>query len=230
MTNWTVDGVNQLAQQWFWYRVGSSGPEQPINTIGSPVITTPNGRTAYITYANASYSVEVDYLLTGFATGSRNSDISETIRISNLTAAPLEFHFFQYSDFALAGTPDGETVQLGQDIYGKYNEADITKGTSTISETVVSPGANHGEAAFFNSTLTRLNDGNPTTLNDNVGPVGPGNTTWAFQWDFVIAPGASLGISKDKYLHWDPVPEPSAVALVVGGLIVARLYRRKSHA
>ena len=25
MFNWTVNGVNQLAQQWFWYRTGSTG-------------------------------------------------------------------------------------------------------------------------------------------------------------------------------------------------------------
>ena len=228
MFNWTVDGVNQLVQQWFWFRVGAVGGESPINALGPASILTPNARTAYITYANAAVSVEVDYLLTGFAVGSRNSDISETIRISNRTAAPLDFHFFQYSDFDLAGTPGSDTVQLGQDIYGKYNEAAVTKVGSSVSETVVSPGANHGEAAIFNSTLVKLNDANPTTLNDNVGPVGPGDATWAFEWDFTIAPGASLGISKDKYLHWNPVPEPSTVALLVGGLIAARLYRRRS--
>ena len=233
MFNWNVDGVNQLAQQWFWYRVGSGGGESSLNNIGPAAIVTPNARTAYITYNNGSYSVEVDYQLTGFATGSRNSDISETIRISNLTAAPLDFHFFQYSDFDLSGVAGGDIMQLGKDIYGKYNEAAITapsKGASTVSETVISPGADHGEVGFFNTTLAKLNDGSPTTLNDNVGPVGPGDTTWAFEWDFTIAPGASLGISKDKYLHWDPVPEPSSVALLVGGLIAARLYRRKTLA
>src|SRR5690348_16726746 len=47
MTNWSVGGVNNLAQQWFWYRVGSSGPEQPINTIGSLTFSIPNARTLY---------------------------------------------------------------------------------------------------------------------------------------------------------------------------------------
>ena len=33
MYNWTVDGVNQLAQQWFWYRVGSANGESPISAL-----------------------------------------------------------------------------------------------------------------------------------------------------------------------------------------------------
>ena len=49
MFNWTVDGVNQLNQQWFWYRVGNN-PEAPINTISAPSITRPDAKTAYITY------------------------------------------------------------------------------------------------------------------------------------------------------------------------------------
>src|SRR5208337_545666 len=40
MYNWTVDGQNQLNQQWFWYRVGSSGPEASIDTIGMPTVQT----------------------------------------------------------------------------------------------------------------------------------------------------------------------------------------------
>ena len=34
MYTWTVDGVDQMWQQWFWYRIGSAGPEQSIDTLG----------------------------------------------------------------------------------------------------------------------------------------------------------------------------------------------------
>src|SRR5438477_1679821 len=114
MFNWLVDGQNQLAQQWFWYRIGSLGPEQSIDTISAPTITTPNARTLYTRYNNGIYGVEVDYLLTGFSPGSGKSDIAESITITNATASPLEFHFFQYSDFDLAQVPLGDKVQLGK--------------------------------------------------------------------------------------------------------------------
>jgi hypothetical protein len=114
MFNWSIQGQNQLAQQWFWYRVGLVGPEAPINTISAPTITTPNARTLYTTYNNGAYSVEVDYSLTGGLAGSGYSDIGESIRINNLTTAPLDFHFFQYSDFDLGGITGGPDGAVGQ--------------------------------------------------------------------------------------------------------------------
>jgi len=31
--SWLVNGVEQLFQQWFWYRVGSTGGESPLETL-----------------------------------------------------------------------------------------------------------------------------------------------------------------------------------------------------
>src|SRR5262245_36123810 len=44
MFNWSVDGSDYLAQQWFWYRMGAMTAELPINTISGPSNFTPNGR------------------------------------------------------------------------------------------------------------------------------------------------------------------------------------------
>ena len=237
MTNWTVDGVNQLNQQWFWFRVGSTGPEAPINSIGlAPIITTLGGRSAYISYYDPikGYGVEVDYLLTGLSAGSRSSDISESLTITNGTASPMEFHLYQYSDFQLAGDNLHNTAQVGTDIYGKYDEAIISKSipgnNSSLSETVVSPGADRSEVALAPFTFGRLTDGSATPLNNSVGPTAVGDATWAFEWDFTIDPFSSLGISKDKYLHWEAVPEPSAALLIPLGFFGLALLRRKKLA
>src|SRR5215471_5719398 len=42
MFSWTVDGVQNLFQQWFWYRVGTNGPENSIDTISAPAIQAVN--------------------------------------------------------------------------------------------------------------------------------------------------------------------------------------------
>ena len=61
-------------------------------------------------------------------------------------------------------------------------------GANNIRETTVNlPGANHGSVDYFANTLGLLNDGLPTTLNDNAGPVGPADVTWALQWDMSLA-------------------------------------------
>jgi hypothetical protein len=106
-----------------------------------------------------------------------------------------------------------------------FNYALQTKGSTILSETSVTPGANHGEANFYPNTLNSLNDASPTTLNDNVGPVGPGDATWAFEWDTTVNPGGSFIISKVLSLQ---VPEPSSFALFSLGLAACALYRRRS--
>jgi hypothetical protein len=233
MTNWSIAGINNLAQQWFWYRVGSNTPQQAINTIGGLTFSQPNARTLYASYNNGSYGVTINYLLTGSPLGPNvNADISESISITNATAAPLPFHFFQYSDFDLAGSPGSDTVQLGKNLRGFFNEADQTKTagpmTVALTETVVTPGANEGEAAFFPSTLNNLSGPIPYTLNNNAGPVGPGDVTWALQWDFNIPPESSVGITKDKYLQLIGIPEPSFFAFLSLGLVGFALRKRRS--
>ena len=61
MFNWLVDGVNQVHQQWFYYRVGNdSGPASSIDSItGSPTVQQLNSRNLNVTYANSDYSIKV---------------------------------------------------------------------------------------------------------------------------------------------------------------------------
>jgi hypothetical protein len=226
MFSWTVDGVQQMFQQWFWYRVGAAGPEHSIDTISAPAINRPAANDLTTTYGNGNFSIRVDYVLTGGAAGSGGADMGETLTINNLTTNSLDFHFFQYSDFDLNGSLSGDTVQLKKNGVGLYYEADQTKGATTLAETVTTPGANEGETAFYNSTLVKLNNAGPDTLNDNAGPTGPGDVTWALEWDTTIAAGGSFIISKDKAIS--TVPEPSALALVCLGLAGFVWQRRRN--
>jgi hypothetical protein len=50
--NWTVDGTDHLFQQWFWYRIGSTGPESSIDTLTQTAIT-PGTNTLSVTYAGS---------------------------------------------------------------------------------------------------------------------------------------------------------------------------------
>lgn len=230
MDQWVVDGRNQLNQQWFWYRVGSTGGEAPINTLGlagyslsTHSLVAPNQLT--VNYTNASFKVDVDYVLTGGSLGSGTATIGEGIRISNLTQSPLDFHLFQYSNFDLLGNGGDTSLALGTSTAGLFNEAFQTEGTSFFAETANAPGANHGQVAVTPLLLGLLGDGFATTLSDETGPIGPGNLTWALQWDLEIPANGTFIISKTKLVT---VPEPTSAALVAIGLGAWALRRRYS--
>jgi hypothetical protein len=224
MFDWMVDGTDHLTQQWFWYRIGALGGESGVNTISAPGIVTPDARTLQVTYANPTLSIRVDYLLTGGTPGSGLSQLNESVLVRNLTAAPMDFHFFQYSDFDLSGFAGGDTVALGTNLFGRFNEANQTKGGFSFAETGVTPGANHGQASLFPVILNSLNDGAPTLLSDVAG-TGPGDATWAFQWDVTIPASGSFTLSKVKYIT--VVPEPTTMSLALLGFAFCSLLRRK---
>jgi hypothetical protein len=241
MYNWIVDGLPVAMQkQWFWYRVGPAGPERSLDTLPflGPVLTDrnpftdPSLDTFAIKYLGGQFNLELTASLQGGAPGSGWADITEQIKISNLSAVdPLEFHFFQYVDFDL-GQPfipgkvvpiaDDDMVQIKLDqVTGRPTEVVQWDSGARVTETIITPDANLAEAAFFNLTLLKLNDGVADNLNNSLGPLGPGDVTWAFQWDFNIAPLGSVQISKDKIVV---VPEPGAWSFMGLGFL-ALLFR-----
>jgi len=219
--NWSVGGVNQLYQQWFWYRVGGSGPESSIDTI-SPVSETSSGANkATLTYANATISVKTAYSLS--APGNGTATLSELITVMNTSAVSQDYHFFQYSDFDLGGTPGGQSVQFYNNGSSTYYEVIQTGASGSLVETATAPGASSMEvqAGYFPGILNQLNDGALTTLNNNLS-AGPGDVDYAYEWDVTLAPGTSLLISK-----LIAVPEPSSLALIASGMLALAWLRQR---
>jgi hypothetical protein len=218
---WRIDGVDQLFQQWFWYRTGSN-PEASIDTLNldSAIASDSdlNGQNDHLVlnYSGNGFTIRVDYQLTGGAAGSHTADLTENIRIVNTGLKVLDFHFFQYVDFDLNNTKNDDTAKI---VNG--NTVEQSDPSGALSETVVTPPPDHFEIAFFSNTRDKLNDGSPTTLNDGTSPLGPGDVTWAFQWDRNIDVGGSFLISKDKQFRSTLVPETPSAALLLGIALTA---------
>jgi hypothetical protein len=202
------------------------GAESSVHTLPIGVQGTTDGNfdgnpdTLFVRYNGAGFRIETTYTLRGGSPGSGASDMGEVITIYNLGASPLDFHFFQYADFDLSAA---DTI-----VFTNANAVQQAGGTR-LTETIITPVPSHREAAFFPTTLNKLNDGLATTLSDTPAlnsPIGPGDVTWAFQWDVSIPVGGTFQISKDKNLA---VPEPGTIALVaIGASLLATRRRRRA--
>jgi hypothetical protein len=245
MNNWDVGGPNQLNQQWFWYSIPgvNLGVAQSIDTISAATVLTASGSDGIndllATYQNNQLTVNVEYMLMGNGAGSGSADLGENLTILNSGLSEFTLKFYQYSDFNLLGGANDIVSMYGtpynpSDPFSGYNGAlQLVNGStgSGIAELVNAPNANNGEAntvGGVNSTLYKLNNTANLTLNDNVN-AGPGDVTWALEWDATLAAGQSLSISKDKGLAvmYSIVPEPTTMAFIALGLGVLGLARRR---
>lgn len=215
---WSMNGVNQLHQQWFWFRIGDGTREYSIDTLplmfakASDTNMDPGDDVLFLTYGTQRDGLEVDvkFSLQGSQAGLYHSDLGEQIALRNNSQSTMVIHFYQYSDFDLNGTSAGQSVILTPS--GHPFRANQVGGGLAMNETVVTPAPNGWEANVWPATRNKLDDGIDTTLDGVTAAFG--DATWAFQWDIVLAPGASFLISKDKKIS--PVPAPGAV--VLGGL------------
>ena len=197
--SWVVDGVNHNQQQWYWFRVGNDN-EASIDTlplVGFLAVDTnpsvdPANDTLSVRYGSAStFFIDLSYTLGGGAAGSFTANLAQAAEITNNSGSPLDIHLFQYTDLSIGGTAGGDTAVL------------INPNTVLVSgdgpaeiETVETPASDHYELAFSPASKTKLNDAASSSLDDGPTVVGPGDVTWAFQWDRVMAPSSSFAVSK----------------------------------
>ena len=228
IASWTVNGVNQINREWFWYRVGtasSSNPERSIDTLTATDNTVTGNNRLHLAFAQSGqFTIGLSYLLTGGAAGTGSSDLGLMIRVTNTSAQALSFSLFQLADFDLLGSASGDTVQAGRDLHGLYNEVLQQKGTTGLFEAVNSPGANMAQVDIHPAIYNLLTNGQGDDLNNTTGPIGPGNVEWASEWNAVIAPGGVFTISDDQYIQ---VPEPATLCLLALGRLPLMRRRKK---
>lgn len=224
VNSWICDGANSLFQQWFWYRIGDTGPEASIDTISTPLINAsdtdfdPGDETLNLRYENNILQLNLTITLIGGDVGSGVSDLMEGIEIINKTDSILDLHFFQYVDFDLGIEFTDESVTLVNS--NTFLQTEL-ESTAWVSEAVVVPTASLYEANVYPVTFSTLNDTGADNLNNNPA-AGIGDVTWAFQWDVELAPYDSYIISKDKRI--EGIPEPATWTLLgLGGLLLRRV-------
>jgi hypothetical protein len=234
MNSWSVLNQNQLAQQWFWYSVNGAAA-QPINNIGGMTSSLTGLNDLTLGYASGQLSVSIEYVLSGNGAGSGSADLQEYITVLNPSSQSLNLTFYQYSNFNLLGNNQnsvsiaGSPYNAGNPFSGYTGAQQTTGGPggNGLAEVIDAPYANYAEAALAGQTIGYLNGPSYYTLNDNT-TAGPGDVTWAFQWNYSLAPGASLNITKDKGLSIQLVPEPTTLAFIaMSASALGLVFRRK---
>jgi hypothetical protein len=240
---WDVDGVPHLgleddaSLQWFWYRPGLTCPEQRVDETNllfdeaASLATDGNGDglfdSAYLLYHDllGRFDIEIALTLDGGPLGSEQSDLAEQITVTNTGTEALDFHFFQYADFDLGGTPDDDEVLYIGKAVDEVDEVMVAKqvdgDTALVAADVASVALAHTEANTDGALRLKLDDGIGQDLDDST--AASGNVEWAGQWDVVLEPGEAFMLSKDKMI----TPEPATLALLGGGAAVAFLLRRR---
>lgn len=222
---WTVDGVEHLYAQEFYFRRAGYNDEANIGSLGIEGIAVNDTNTftddrddSINTLYSDGQGLEIETLFTlrGGSDGSGVSSIAEQISITNTGTSTMFISFFQYVDFDLGGDSSDD---WGQILDG--NIAQQFDDEFALAETVVTP----------QPTLFQMGDyedmselwTNDVVDNLNGDDSYQGDVAWAFQWDIELEAGDSFLISKNKTLG---VPTPGSLALLASAGLISTRRRR----
>ena len=129
----------------------------------------------------------------------------------------MDFHLFKYADYDLYGTPGGDVASIvGLNAIEQYDSV-----SGLTLDTIVNA-YSRWEIANFPVILNKLNDGVATNLANATSPLGPGDVTWALQWDFTLSSSGQQSefiMSEDNRTQMSgKIPEPVTLILLGSGL------------
>ena len=235
--DWTVNGQNQLNQEWFWFRPGGQKGQSSLNSLGTPKVTpmdtTGDGKddTVEMVYgSSSSLQITVIYSLVGGQSATKTSDLSDTIEIDNNSSKSMQFSFFQYANFNLGDLTTGQTVT----ITGPSDTATV-HGNGYQAQTVASPTPSEFEANTYPNLLNHISSGSTSYTLSGVASTSAGDGEWGYEWTMTLPMCGSYVITGDQLVTGQTlsVPEPVSgpVALLgLGGLFMTRPRRRDEDA
>lgn len=230
---WNVDGRQHLNELSNWYRIGNAANSQ-VNGLTKTGETLLSPNELLVSWADplGRFLLDIEFTVVGYAPGSGKSKFGESIKITNTSASPLEFHFIEYVDLDLDESPNDDTLLVTtQNSLSQTDPNTIFTGSFN---------ADRYEVANVPTTKNKLLAGMPNNLNSvwpaGAGPVGPGNVAWALQWDFVgttgprplIMPGDYAIIAKTCDLQM-LIPEPATWTMALLGALGLWLTSRRAR-
>ncbi len=200
MFSWVVDGTDQLYQHWFWLRQDPSTAQASFDQLGTPLGLSWTSANATINYLPPGLNVTLSFTLNGGTTGSHASSIAETISILNTNNSSVGLHVYDYADFDLDGTNEGDTV------FFPTTNMVVQQGKGIIAtQSVQGQTPNFWEASWYALTLDTINDDTPAILSDDITPGDPGDQTFAYQWDVTLGAGQTFVLNLTNSIQLDQI-------------------------
>jgi hypothetical protein len=200
LTEYSLAGQDHLFQADYYFRTGSMTAEDMMTGVNSTYINSVSSSGLDITVSGSTS--EFDFTLVYSLDG--QGRMIPSLDITNTTASTLDLSLFNYQDWDVDG-PQGDTAV--------WNGADMLISDNGIVIQVTpfqTPDAI--EARSFQGLRQELRDNAVTNLTDGAGlPFGPGDATFAFQFDLSLAAGETTTVIYT-------VPEPSTGLLGLVGL------------
>ncbi len=211
--DYVVDGTDQLTLQQFFYRIGTTGREFPVNNLSLISATTFDNNSngdddqLIVVYESAgNFRLTIDRNLTGGSVGSGFSEMSSSILIRNLRpSTSLTLSFFDYNNYDLGTIANDDTLEFDS-LERSFIQSDANTNLD-VNAVATTFNARAFTAANVPTTLDSLNNTTTTNLTNAFGPVGPGDISGTYQWNFVIPGGGTRTISKTTQIT--SIPEPS---------------------
>jgi hypothetical protein len=217
-------GINQLALNWWFYRVQGDTRERPFGTYtksdGFNITGTSNwppggaGQTSTYNWTESgSAGTRFAAKLTSNIAGGApyQGQLSQSFQITNPSSSPLTMSLFNLVYWPLSDNPSNPVIATGN-----INSITVTDGIYQETHTAVAAAA--FQAAKDQALINLLTDAPVNNLNNSGLPYSDNRFTDAFQWDLVIPANGSVTIESDlSSMH--AVPEPSGFFLT--GIAVA---------
>ena len=224
--DWTINGQNQLNQQWFWIRTGNENGQSSLNSLGTPSVTPISSSMTELIYGSTTgLQITVTYALDGGQSSSKTSDLNDSVMIDNYSGKSEKVEFFEYANFNLDDLTTGQTAMISGS-----NTATVT-GNGYQSQTVVSPTPSDYEANTYLNLLDNISSGSTSYTLSKVSTAPAGDPEWGFEWILTLPKNGSDVITGDSLIQGTAfvVPEPvsSSISLLgLGGLFLSRPRRR----
>ncbi|MGA2246907.1 MAG: hypothetical protein ABSH48_18085 [Verrucomicrobiota bacterium] len=206
---WTVDGVSQLFQHWFWMQGGPGGTTQiSFDLISPPYRVAWSSSNAVLAFLSSRLSLQLAFTLQGGATGSKSAVLTETVTLTNLSGAVLEPWLYDYADFDLAGSWTNDTLSF------PTQQTAVQEGKGMVATQTVSPSPYAWEGSFYAIILDELDSPGNAILSDSIIPPEAGDQTFAFQWQTYLNPGqVFVLVATNSIQPSDPSLQPVPVSL-----------------